>query len=312
MAERLERLLNLLIALRERARPMTAEEVRTTVAGYGQSDQAAFRRMFSRDKADLRALGVPIETVAADRFGDAIGYRIRGRHADLPPLRLAPEELGALAVAVQVTGLGDLAQGGLRKLEVSADAPGASRGAQPPPVALRLDRERLPTLLAAQLRREPVAFAYGTPTGAAAERTVDPHGLVHRRGRWYLVGRDHDRDAVRAFRLDRIEGQARPVGEPGAFTPPEDPPDTSAVVPDPPDPVAARLAVRGPHRGGLDAVAVDAEWSLLTLADEDPHELLAWALSAAPDVVILEPRWLAQRARDRLAALSDPAESHGS
>jgi len=137
-----------------------------------------------------------------------------------------------------------------------------------------------------------------------ASRTVDPHGLVHRRGRWYLVGRDHDREAVRAFRLDRIDGEVAPTGTPGAYAPPDAPPGPTEVVPDPPDPVAVRLAVRGPHREVLGGEPVDDEWAQVTLEDADPHELLAWALSAGPDVVVLAPTWLAERARAQLVALA--------
>src|SRR5262249_40913272 len=50
-------------------------------------------------------------------------------------------------------------------------------------------------------------------------RTVEPWGLSSKRGHWYVVGFDRDREAVRAFRADRIDGDVE-VGEPGAFDPP--------------------------------------------------------------------------------------------
>ena len=33
---------------------------------------------------------------------------------------------------------------------------------------------------------------------------MEPYGLVHRRGNWYVVGRDRDKNAVRAFKVSRI------------------------------------------------------------------------------------------------------------
>ena len=36
-------------------------------------------------------------------------------------------------------------------------------------------------------------------------RTVDPYVLGMWRNRWYVVGRDHDADELRKFRLDRID-----------------------------------------------------------------------------------------------------------
>src|SRR5262249_30673500 len=53
-------------------------------------------------------------------------------------------------------------------------------------------------------------------------RTVEPWGVVTDRGRWYLVGRDRDRDAVRTFRLSRIGAEVTPIGPVGAVRKPDD------------------------------------------------------------------------------------------
>jgi proteasome accessory factor B len=76
---------------------------------------------------------------------------------------------------------------------------------------------RLPALFAALVERHPVAFRYpgaGVRRGGSAgevppgdeQRVVDPHRLDFQRGRWYLSGHDHGRDAARSFRVDRIVG----------------------------------------------------------------------------------------------------------
>ena len=52
-------------------------------------------------------------------------------------------------------------------------------------------------------------------------RTVEPWGLSSKRGHWYVVGFDRDRDAVRAFRADRIDGDVE-IGEANAFEAPAD------------------------------------------------------------------------------------------
>ena len=57
----IERILNLLAFLLTAGRPVTAEEIRTTVAGYDQAADGAFHRMFERDKDLLRGLGIPLE-----------------------------------------------------------------------------------------------------------------------------------------------------------------------------------------------------------------------------------------------------------
>jgi predicted DNA-binding transcriptional regulator YafY len=54
--------------------------------------------------------------------------------------------------------------------------------------------------------RRPVTFGYTVRQGSAAQRSVQPHGVVAHRGRLYLTGFDVARQALRTFRLDRIDG----------------------------------------------------------------------------------------------------------
>jgi predicted DNA-binding transcriptional regulator YafY len=308
MTDRLERLVNLVIALRETYVPLTAAEIRTKVAGYGQDDPEAFRRMFERDKADLRALGVPIDTEPLDRLTDERqGYRIDPRRYDLPALAFQPDELLALALAVDVTGLSDTAVSGMRKLEVDAGRPGLTglgvRSARTP-IDVPLMAPHLDVLAEAQLTRTSVRFPYRSADGRTAARRVDPHALVHRRGHWYLVGHDHDRDDVRAFRLDRITGNVRTAGQPGAFPQPAGEVAVDAVVPEPPQdapatavvdasPDVAWMVARRARGGGEH---LPDGWVRYTVPVGDPDQLVGWALEHAGDVVLREPRELHDRA----------------
>ncbi|MPZ74537.1 MAG: WYL domain-containing protein, partial [Nitriliruptorales bacterium] len=233
MTDRLERLINLVIALRETRRPMTAAEIRQRVAGYGQSDQEAFRRMFERDKADLRDLGVPVDTATLEPYDDRPGYRIDPRRYNLPDVSLAPDELAALALAVQATGLHDEGEAALLKLEVASGEPTGGRRSADPGLGVSLEAPHRETLVAAQVSRTVVTFAYRPPGRSAEQRVVDPHAMVHRRGRWYLVGHDHARDGRRAYRLDRIEGAVKTTGGSGAFPEPDAEVSVDDVVPAP-------------------------------------------------------------------------------
>jgi len=56
--------------------------------------------------------------------------------------------------------------------------------------------------------RKRITFAYRSKD-TRTSRTVEPYGLTHRRGRWYLVGHDQQSDQVRSFRLDRVERAIR-------------------------------------------------------------------------------------------------------
>lgn len=294
MSDRLERLLNLVIALRETRRPLTAAEVRQRVAGYGQHDPEAFRRMFERDKVDLRGLGVPVEVVL-DRFDETASYRIDPRRYDLPPVRLEPDELAALSVALAATGLRDDARVGLGKLalDAGADVDDTAAGG----LGVDLDAPHRSELLEAVLNRTAVRFTYRPLGREAAPRTVDPFGLVHRTGRWYLVGRDHDRDDRRSFRLDRIEGRLRSAGPPGGFDPPAEPVTVDQVVPAPraDGPATARVAadadvawlVARRARGGGEPLS-DGR-TAYRVAVGDPERFTSWVLEHGGAVEVLEP-----------------------
>lgn len=340
MADRLERLINLVIALRETRVPMTAEDVHGRVAGYEQTDFDSFRRMFERDKADLRALGVPVERAKTDPWDDYSGYRIDPRRYDLPETSLEPSETAALAVALQATGLLDEAGAGLHKLAVDADDPvgGPTSGAggtpahtgaedadnpaapQPGPLAIDLDAPHRDELLAAQLTRTPVSFSYRALGREPEQRTVDPHALVHRRGRWYLVGRDHARDERRAFRLDRITGSVTYAGEAGSFSPPPGA-GVDDVVPPPPsdapetadvaaaDTVAWQIA-RVARGAGRPDQRPDADgWTRYEVTVGDPEAFLTWALQFGPELEVCAPESLRARAVARLQAVAEGGAS---
>jgi len=339
VVDRLERLLNLVIALRETRRPLPASEIRERVAGYGQPEGEAFRRMFERDKADLRALGVPVQSGPLDRWDDRLGYRIDPEAYDLPPVRLEPGELAALALALSATGLADRAGAGLAKLEVDAALDGDETGwegagekALPrggrAALGLELDAPNHLELMEAQLTRTPVRFTYRPLGREAAERTADPHALVHRRGFWYLVAHDHARAARRAFRLDRIVGVIRAAGPPESFPPAPDAGIDDVVPPLPAEgPALAEVAVspavawqvarrasgggaatdraeRTAGDGGDGADATDEGRTTFRVPVGDPERFVRWALEYGPDLEVLGPADLRARI---VAALSAAA-----
>jgi proteasome accessory factor B len=226
---RTERLVNLVICLLSTRRFLTAAQIAATVPGYEHDpedprDHEAFQRKFERDKAELRDLGVPLETGTASVFDSEPGYRIAHREYALPDIILAPDEAAAVGIAARLwqhAGLAAAASSGLAKLRaagVEVD-PQATLGVEP---VVTVDPAFGPLTSAARDRRA-VTFAYRTPEGDdPAERHVEPWGVVCWQGRWYVVGHDRDRDATRCFRLSRMVGAVRATGSAGAFTPPAD------------------------------------------------------------------------------------------
>jgi proteasome accessory factor B len=219
---RIERLINLIAALLETAQPLTSREIRERIAGYDQTSAEAFRRAFERDKEALRAMGIPLELREMGPYGDEPeGYIIPKEKYYLPELDLEPQELAALRIAAgAVLGAGAQAASGLMKL--SLDAPGELW--ESPRIVwgadLAAEQPLLGPLYAAVSDRTPIAFDYRPADGAGGPRSVEPYGLVHRRGNWYVVGRDRSKDAVRAFKVSRIEGPIRNAE--GSYSVPDD------------------------------------------------------------------------------------------
>ena len=95
--------MNLVIALLSTRGYITAEKIRSSVAGYGDSaSDEAFSRMFERDKNELRDLGIPLETGKVSSFDPVEGYRINRDAYALPAVELTGDEAAAVAVASQL------------------------------------------------------------------------------------------------------------------------------------------------------------------------------------------------------------------
>lgn len=200
---RIERLINLIAALLDGRRPLTATEIRERIAGYPAENPEAFRRAFERDKAELREMGIPIELVKDEDDNDA--YLIPPQKYYMPDLDLQPDELAALKLAADaVLGAGDQAESGLRKLSVGAAGDGVSSPQVVWGADLAAEQPLLGPLLASLLERRPLRFGYESADGHRSDRHIEPYSLVHRRGHWYLVGWDVEKDAPRSFKVSRI------------------------------------------------------------------------------------------------------------
>ena len=317
---RIERLINLIAALLETPRPMTADEIRERIAGYDQPNFEAFRRAFERDKEALRTMGIPLEVVPTDPFVDqADGYTIPKEKYYLPDLDLEPDELAALQIAAQaVVGAHDQAGSGLLKLSVSEETGGIGSGRVSWGADLAAEQPVLGPLYSALLARRPVSFDYETADGEVATRRVEPYGLVHRRGNWYLVARDVDRGEQRTFRASRLRSTVSELD--GTYEIPE--------TFDAEEYVAAEAWASGPE----DVTAIvrfDAKlrwWVEQNLGthrfDEGPEGALdvhieignadafvSWVIELGSDVEVVSPPELRARLCDRIAGFLEAASA---
>lgn len=268
-----ERLLNLIIALSHTRARMTREQIRAVVNGYdgkikGEDPQAdaAFERMFERDKDDLRRMGVPLQTVTDSAHGDDIGYRIDSSAATMAAVDLDQAELAVLSLAVDYwrgAALGADAQQAVTKI--------ASGVAHAPPIELPFGarttsaRDALGAIAEGIHERRALTFMYASSTAAPRQRTVEPWRLILRGANAYLVGFDRERGESRTFRISRILSAVRLVGEPGSIEIPAEVPlgsfETAPLV------GTAVVAVRPETAHNLrrhaSAVRCEGEWDVL-------------------------------------------------
>jgi proteasome accessory factor B len=261
--DKLERLLNLITALLETPRPLTAEELRARVPGYPEA-KASFRRAFERDKDDLREMGIPLllETIPGID-PPTEGYRIDRTRYYLHDPDFEPDELAALHLALRTVSLEGLdATDGLWRLggvDLGETEPTGETEPAGELAALPGD-PNLAALFQACAERRTVGFDY-----RGTRRILDAHRVGYQRGHWYLGGRDHEHDELRSYRLDRIEGSVD-LGAPDAFEPPRTP---RSGVPDDP----WRLG-SGPEE--VASVRVDADhvaWAAHELGDASEREM---------------------------------------
>jgi proteasome accessory factor B len=325
-AKRAERLVNLVIALLGTRQYVSAARIRATVPGYEPDDgteraDEAFKRMFERDKAELREIGVPLETGRTSVFDTEDGYRIARGDYELPEITLTGEEAAAVGLALrlwQSAQLAGVAQSALVKLRAAGVDVDQTRGI---PLQPRLDAGEPafePCYAAARDRRE-LTFDYRRPDEETpVRRRVQPWGVVAWHGRWYLVGHDQDRQAPRVFRLSRVTGTPKATGPGGAFQPPPDL-DLAAVVAgqERREETLVIVRARPGTANGLRRTAValgpgqDGD-DRLELRTTEPESLADQLAAYGADVLVEAPQRMRAAVVERLtrlAALGEPAGS---
>jgi len=308
------RLVSLLLLLQARGR-LTAAEL--------AAELEVSERTIYRDLAALGAAGVP---VVGER-GEGGGYRLLGGYrTNLTGLTADEAEtllLGGAAGPLAELGLGSLLAA--TRLKLLAAVPPALR-----PLAVRAEdrfhldpggwahgavRERphLRTAADAVWRDRRLRVRYERGDGRRVRRLLDPLGLVHKTGTWYLVAAHQGEPRV--YRVDRLRAAA--IVDAAAERPPgfaladfwaawE-----AAFAAELPTFVArVRLGPVGQrYRDSLGSVSpraatedgIDADgWVRQTLVFDHRRVACAALLALAPDVEVLDPPAL----REELAALA--------
>src|ERR1700750_1444572 len=230
--EKLIRQLSLISYLMAERRPVTATEIRRDVEGYSDMTEDAFARRFYADRAELDALGIHLTVdKPADGFSEQENYSLAPEAFHLPPIAFSDGERAALQTALSLLD-GEFAYAEPLRLAlqqitwgrpsplgsdsrqtiglgITASAGGAELSARLGEVDTAIHRrQRLAKIDPAIYRRKRIEFEYPTmQRDETALRRVDPYPLLFEGGQFYLVGYAHERDAVRVFRLSRIQGK---------------------------------------------------------------------------------------------------------
>ncbi|MFT4109013.1 helix-turn-helix transcriptional regulator, partial [Propionicimonas sp.] len=214
-----ERIMNLAICLLMARRFIEKAQIRQVVEGYHDLSDAAFERTFERDKDDLRAMGVPVETGSNNAFfPDEVGYRINRMDFELPAIEFTSAETAALGLAATVwesATQAEQAVTALAKLRAAGVDPDPARLAALSP-SLEAREPAFASIWEATIARIPIRFGY-----KGEQRQVEPWAMTYRRGAWYLLGRDRDKDAPRVFKVARVDGPAQRLRRPGGYTVPD-------------------------------------------------------------------------------------------
>ena len=217
--EKLIRQLSLISYLMAERRPVTAPEIRRDVEGYSVMNEDAFARRFYADRSELEALGIVLAVEKpVDGLVEQENYSLPPENFHLPPIAFTDKELAALHTALQLLD-GEFAYAEPLRLalqQISWGRPSPLSTPEQSTVALGITgsagghdvSQRLAKIETAIFRRKTIVFEYHTmERDDIGARRVDPYQLLYQGGQFYVVGRSHERDAIRVFRLSRIRGK---------------------------------------------------------------------------------------------------------
>jgi proteasome accessory factor B len=324
-----ERIVNLALFLASAHRPVSAAEIAASVAGYpADQNEAAFNRMFERDKEDLRQAGL---VIGIDRSGEPERYVFDPDATYSETVELSPVEAMELRAA-SAAMLADPSfpytddlRAAVAKIVAAAGTPVAdsrtilpSASADESPASQGAAVAELTHAVAAGKRAR---FSYTGAGGRRSRREVEPWGLFARDGRWYLVANDPDASGERVFAVPRMSDlrveTARPktpdFARPESFDvsrfmvmPFQYGDRTSEATLRLTGPAAGRAPALAAGQGALTKTADGAVLWRVPVADE--RLLARWVVENGPGIEVVSPDSL----RKTLAAgLLKVAELHG-
>jgi proteasome accessory factor BC len=339
--EKLIRQLSLISFLMAQGRPVSALEIKREVEGYSDMNDDAFARRFYADRAELESLGIQLGVEKpGEGFFEAELYSLPPENFYLDAIKFSDDELAALSTALSLLTDGGFAYAEPLRLalqQVAWGHPNPVTETDRAPVEMAMTAsaggrdlsQRLSKIETAISRRKTIEFTYYTmERDETAKRKVDPFHLVFRAGQFYLIGHAHERDAVRVFRLSRIQGKVGYASKAEHdFSPPEDFDrrdygqradwqlgelrGTAKIL------VRDRISwlierdfgAYGELRPVRKADGAPGKGVVFETEYASPRELIAWVLRWRQNAQVLAPEELRDEAESRLSLLHDRHEN---
>ena len=322
---RTERLLDLITYLLNAQEPVSWQEIKNHFPeDYARGVEESNQRKFERDKAELIALGIPIDYQNGSETQKE-GYVVKKERLFLPEIHFSPQESSLLMLSASAVlennsfPYRDQLETSLHKI-ISLQ-----RSSNPAPSRIKITYRKdgneegtrcpwLPRIQDALERRKWVRFRYHAfTTGQTSERQVDPFGLIFRKGNWTLIGWDHLRNDIRSFVVTRIQDLELNSRRPG--TPDYEIPERFALQHyqnqqsweyDFHEPIYVKIQVsshRVPELGLQLSGAEQLTGDTFQLRVSNRQGLVSWLLSQKTDVRVLEPAQIQDDLRKALKAL---------
>ena len=299
-----ERLLSLMLLLADKGRPVSRAEIFEAFPEHYPDASAATQRKFERDKKELREI-VEIDITGDPADAESQSYSIDKQRVQESELVLTGDEAAVVAVAVHQAYEPQEA----RALTIVTDglvAAGEHAGFARDVMHISPLPSQLQALMRAYLAAAAVSFDYRKPGSEQQERrSLDIWGIVAHNGHWYIGGWDHDKEAARVFRLDRIMS-AVDLGGRATHRRPEDYNLVKEVMHEPTSYDTGTVLIRKGKALRLRQRATktenaDGDWDLLTLDCRDIEATAGLVARFGTDAVAQTPDELRVRVMARLA-----------
>jgi predicted DNA-binding transcriptional regulator YafY len=300
-------------------------------------NEDAFARRFYADRAELESLGIQLGVEKpGEGFFEAELYSLPPENFYLDAIEFSDDELAALSTALSLLSEGEFAYAEPLRLalqQVAWGHPNPLKEGERAPVEMAMTAsaggrdlsQRLSKIETAISRRKTIEFTYYTMERDETEkRKVDPFHLVFRGGQFYLIGYAHEREAVRVFRLSRIQGKVGYASKAEHdFSPPEnfDRRDYGQRADWQLGEIrgTAKIFVRdriawlierdfggfGELRAAKKSDGAPGKGSVYETDYASPRELIAWVLRWRQNAQVLAPDELREEAESRLGLLHD-------